>query len=277
MEIGKQYLRLLGEMPRLRAEVVPDVHVSADAYHHGYAARDWLSSEKTVSARIDAGHALFPMPDVEGSTRFQAQLWWWSMCGSIVNPSVASILACESAPRLDWGTWTVFERDAYWLGFAGSEFMEMAPDSGDKVIEYGASIARFLAPVAEIVGDVGGLKDAPLWAVAADAVAGAAVAAGNELMMPWAGAAVGDLLVEGMATEYRVPSPRFVDVSEDEVVLTDMEAAKSGEDAPFNVVTHLMRATCCMIYHSPDADLCSSCPKRKREERELEWQQDLLL
>lgn len=262
--IPQEYVRLVGQFPRFQAEVVPPagVDISESA---------WETSPAAVESRIEAGRKLFPMPDAKDDTRFQAQLWWWSTCGSILGPTIGAIVADDVAPVLDWAKWKTFSRDDYWLGFQAQEFQELVRDDADQLRDYGRQLAKFLEPIANDVSEVSGMKQAPLWAVASDAVANAAVAVGNELMEPWQGCLVGYCIVEGMRDLHKVPLPRFVDVVDGEIVDWNVDAALAGEEPEMDVMSHLERATCCMIYHSPDADLCVSCPKHPREVRHSQW------
>lgn len=260
--IPSEYSRLVAEFPRFSADVIP---------HEG--AEQWHPTTDAVAAGIDAGRSLFPMPDVVKDDRFQAQLWWWSMCGAVVGPSLAAVLAYGRGPVWDWSQWTAFRRDNYWVGFQSHQFRDIDSDDAEALRAFGEELAAFLTPLADAVSTVGSIKVASLWAVASDAVANAAVAAGNELMEPWRGALLGKYVVEGLAKVHKVPTPRFVDSCNGEVGPWDEEAAEAGEKPDFDVVTHLERATCCMILHSPNADLCVSCPKRSREERHGLWAQ----
>ncbi|KAA9270016.1 (2Fe-2S)-binding protein [Corynebacterium amycolatum] len=255
-----EYSQLLADFPRFSADIMP---------HNG--AAEWHLSTEAVAAGIEAGRRLFPMPEVEVDTRFQAQLWWWSMCGALVGPSLACVLVSDRVPVWQWSSWFTFLRDDYWVGFQAQQFESISAEDADELKDSGEALAHFLEPLAQVVGEVGEIKPAPLWAVAADAVANAAISAGNELMEPWRGALIGKHVVEGIQRVHRVPLPRFVDSCGGEVRPWDEAAAESGEESDFDVVTHLERATCCMIYHSPDADLCVSCPKRSREERHQLW------
>ncbi|WP_297452537.1 (2Fe-2S)-binding protein [uncultured Corynebacterium sp.] len=255
-----EYSQLLADFPRFSADVMP---------HDG--AAEWQLSAESVTDAIEAGRKLFPMPEVEHDTRFQAQLWWWSMCGALVGPSLACMLVSDRVPVWQWSSWFAFLRDDYWVGFQAQQFEDISAEDPDELRECGEGLARFLEPLAQVVGEVGEIKPAPLWAVAADAVANAAIAAGNELMEPWRGALIGKHVVEGMQGIHKVPLPRFVDSCDGEVRPWDEVAAESQEEPDFGVVTHLERATCCMIFHCPGADLCVSCPKRSREERHQLW------
>lgn len=267
--LPRAYSRLLAEMPRLRAEVVAPE--GAETWV-GDAAREVLSDAAFLGNRIAAGRSLFPMPEADDDTRFQVQLWWYSLCGSWFGPAVASIVVMGEVPRADWRATRMFARDDYWLGFAADEFVACDADDADAVRAYGAALGRMAEPVVEALSDGFGVRPAPLWAIVADGVAGAAVAAGNEVMTPWVGAAVGAWLSEGLGEVARVPGPRFVDVADGVVKRTDLaEAQDGGEPEDFDVVTHLERSSCCMIYHCPDADLCVSCPRRPAEERRALW------
>ena len=120
-ELPRAYSRLLAEMPRLRAEVVaPD---GAETWV-GDAAREALSDASFLGDRVNAGRSMFPMPEVNDDTRFQVQLWWYSLCGSWFGPAVASIVVMGEAPRAEWAATRMFARDGYWLGFTADGFDE---------------------------------------------------------------------------------------------------------------------------------------------------------
>jgi len=287
-EPAREYARTFAEIPRLSAEV--NAHEGA-RWWAGDDARTLMSDGDFLRARIDAGRAMFPMPDAAakgddgtGDARFQTQLWWYSTCNSWLGPAVASIVVQGRAPKADWAATTVFERDAYWLGFAADSFVDLGaeaglepgdPDAADDVRAYGRALGEMAEPIVAAMEAELGVRPAPSWAIVADGLAGAAVAAGNEVMEPWAGALIGSWLVEGLGEVARVPAPRFVDVDAgagpEGVAPTDLAAAADGEMADFDVATHLERASCCMIYHCPDADLCVSCPRRSAEERRALW------
>ncbi len=288
-EPAREYARTFAEIPRMSAEVeAPE----GARWWSGGDARALLCDGDFLRARVAASRELYPMPEADetgrgglpGDTRFQIQVWWYSTCNSWLGPAAASIVVQGRAPRPGWDGLTVFRRDDYWLGYAADRFTDLGADAGlepgdadtaDGVRAYGRAVGEMLEPVVEAIGAELGVRPAPLWAIAADGLAGAAVAAGNEMMEPWAGALVGTWLVEGLAEVGRVPAPRFVDVEPgagpEGVAPTDLEAAAEGEMADFDVVTHLERTSCCMIYRSPKAGLCVSCPRRPAEERRALW------
>lgn len=167
-----EYSQLLADFPRFSADVMP---------HDG--AAEWHLSTEAVAAGIEAGRKLFPMPEVAGDTRFQAQLWWWSMCGALVGPSLACVLVSDRVPVWQWSSWFAFLRDDYWVGFQAQQFESISAEDADELKDSGEALAHFLDPLAQVVGEVGEIKPAPLWAVAADAVANAAISAGNERLL----------------------------------------------------------------------------------------------
>lgn len=284
-----EYARTLAEIPRMTPEVM--AHDGAPRWR-GDDARALMCDASFLASRVEASRALYPMPEVAdvdrhgrpGDERFHVQLWWYSILNSWLGPAVASIVVQARAPRPGWGGLTVFARDDYWLGFAADEFVDLGADDGlepgdpgaaGAVRDYGRAVAETVAPVIDAICSATGIRPAPLWALTGDGLAGAAVGAGNEVMEPWAGALVGTWLVEGLSRVARVPEPRFVDVvpgaGADAVTPTDLAAAAEGDLADFDVVTHLERTSCCMIYRSPKADLCTSCPRRPEEERRRLW------
>ncbi|CAM2749728.1 (2Fe-2S)-binding protein [Skermania piniformis] len=119
--------------------------------------------------------------------------------------------------------------------------VELRPDGSVARVRHTGSARRQIPALREMVrcivvplAEVSGAAERSLWAVTTDAIAGhclAAPARADELT-----AAIPEL-----------PSPRFVDVGERRFV---------------------RRGSCCLIYRSPIAGLCTSCPKRPPAERD---------
>ena len=103
-----------------------------------------------------------------------------------------------------------------------------------------------------------------------DAVAGAAVGAGNDAFEPYRGVRIAQALLAGMAEGVpegvRLPQPHFRDFCDGHFQPTDVAAALAGEERDVHTVPQ--RVSCCMIYRSPAAGMCLSCPKQTPEERD---------
>lgn len=214
-----------------------------------------------IGALVRQGRRLFSMP--EGSDKFHAQLWWYSMMGALARPAVAGILVDGRAPEPTWSFYDVEVRDNYWLAFRSHRFVEVTDISA-----YGEEMAKQVEGIVGKLCSEFSLRPAPLWAVFADELAGAAVSAGNELMEPWRGVSVGLRLTDSLPD---VPTPRFVDITDRTVTPTETSLALDGEEPDWDVRAGLVRSSCCMILHSSVAEACSSCPKRSKEEREAAW------
>ncbi|WP_448851181.1 (2Fe-2S)-binding protein [Corynebacterium sp. 335C] len=269
-----QYGRVVAEIPWLRA----NVEASADAVvHDGAATGELLTTPAGVASLVRPGLDLFPMPEAgDSAERYVAQLWWYSACGAWLRVTAAMILLEDAAPRPSWEGARFFVRDGFWPGFATGTVGDVPADDADAVRAHGRDVGRWLEPTIAALGEAFGVRPAPLWAILGDELAGAAVAIGNELMEPWRGVAVGTWLAEGCAgaaeeAGARMPAPRFADVTEDAVEDCDVAAALAGEEPDWDTTCALVRSSCCMIFHSPVADMCTSCPRRPREEREAGW------
>ena len=251
-----EYSRLLAEFPRFRSDVTPPP-----------AARPWRLSPESVQAAVVAADTLFPMPSQPGKKRYLSQLWWWSTCGALLGPSLAGMLVHGRAPRWQWHQWRSFYRDDFWIGFQAQSFDPVDIVDPRQMQDAGAAIAQFLAPIADVVADIGEIRPAPLWAVVVDSVCSTALAAGNELMEPRPAALMARELVSGISQLHPVTMPNFIDIVDGQVQQWDEAAARVESEVDCDVLTHAERLTCCMIFHSDTADLCVSCPRRPRSQR----------
>lgn len=273
------YSRIVAEFPWLRANVEPS---PGSALYEGEDAARLLSTADGVGSLVRPGLELFPMPGAPSPERHVAQLWWYSACGAWLRVAAAMILLEDQAPRPSWDGASFFVRDGFWPGFIAQETVEVPADDAAAVRDFGRSVGEWLAPTIAALGDALGVRPAPLWAILGDELAGAAVAIGNELMEPWRGVAVGSWSAAGCAEAAaaieeaggagaRMPEPRFADVTAESVKPCDVAAAQAGEEPDWDVSCALIRSSCCMIFHSPVADMCTSCPRRDRGAREADW------
>lgn len=271
--LAAEYRSVLAEIPWLGSSFEP-----ADGARvlSGGEAAAFLTDPSALAGVLDVGRRLYPM-DGDGADKHLAQLWWYSATGAWLRPAAAMVLIDDMAPRPSWDGASFFLRDGFWPGCTATVFDEVdADDSGD-LRAYGAAVAGWLAPTVAALGELTGVRPAPLWAIAVDAVAGAATGVGNELMEPWRGVAAGHHLAAGLAAWLeahggpRTPAPRFADVTADSVSPCDIDAACAGEEPDWDVTAHLVRSSCCMIVHSRVADMCVSCPRRDNAAREADW------
>ncbi|MEZ2122268.1 (2Fe-2S)-binding protein [Corynebacterium sp. CCM 9203] len=261
------FARLLADHPRFRAAVEP-----------GDGSRPLTVGEAAESDVIEravaAAGQLFGVSD----PRHGGQLWWFSAVNSIVGPSVTVMVGYDCVPDLDLDRGELFlsgavERygdpgEGFWIGFTPGR---VGAGSAVAWRAAGKDLARSVKPVVCAISRSTGVRSAPLWAVAADGLAQAAVEAGNEVFDPYLGVRVAGELVAGLAAGVPdgvvVPEPRFLDIIGGRIFPTDMAAVSAG-DEPDDVRTVVKRASCCMIYHSPTVGKCLSCPRQEPDERE---------
>lgn len=186
-----------------------------------------LSTPEFLLSAIAEGQRIFSIEQ----PKFAGQLWFYTFCNAMVAPSVYAMVEFGKVPSLDLSKGSLHAVDDFWFGFSTDEFLD-AQDYRLAGEQYGASVA----PIIKTLCEVTDLRPAPLWAVAGDCMAIAAMQAGDEAFEPELAQEVAVALAEGLSTAASVPTPRFT---------------AEGK---------LRRASCCMIYHSPKADMCTSCP-----------------
>ena len=129
----------------------------------------------------------------------------------------------------------------------------------------GADYARSIAPVIQALAEVAGASTRALWAVSVDAVAGAAVGAGNDAFEPYRGVRIAQALLAGMAEGVpegvRLPQPHFRDFCDGQFQPTDVAAALAGEErdvhtrSPAGVLLHdLSVASSGNVFIVPETD-----------------------
>lgn len=187
-----------------------------------------LSDPDTVGTAVAAGQKIFQIVQ----PKHAGQLWFYSLCNAMVAPSVYAMVEFEKVPSLDLAAGKLHAVDDYWFGFSTDVFLDPG-DYRTAGVQYGACIAPIIATLCAVTD----LRPAPLWAVAGDCLAIAAMQAGEEAFEEELAREVAGELIDGLSVTASVPVPRF-----------------SGEGK-------LRRASCCMIYHSPKADMCTSCPQ----------------
>ncbi|MFE3443315.1 (2Fe-2S)-binding protein [Nocardia sp. NPDC059180] len=188
--------------------------------------------------------------------RVGATLWWCMVASALVEPLARAYAAGERAPiaqldrigcevRPDGGVdRIVFAVSAASTAEIGSSATGDLTGAAEDVAEPGveqseAAIALLdtLAAAIAQVAAVSGARAPALWAVVADAIGNRAIDAG----VPEAGAR--------LAAEIggRLPAPRFVEVGNR---------------------TFVRRISCCLVYEVPGCQMCTSCPKRPKADRE---------
>lgn len=216
----------------LWSRVLAQYPLFADTLVPGPGARvisaDDLADPGLVSGAVATGQRIFGI----AQPKHAGQLWFYSLCNAMVAPSVYAMVEFDCVPSLDLSQANLHAVDDYWFGFSTEAFL----DPGD-YRRAGVEFGRSIAPVIQTLCAVTDLRPAPLWAVAGDCLAIAAMQAGEEAFEEDLGREVATMLIDGLSTSASVPAPRF-----------------TGEGK-------YRRASCCMIYHSPRADMCTSCPQ----------------
>lgn len=193
--------------------------------------------------------------------RDAAQLWFYSLCNSVVAPAVALMVSTQKAVNLNLETGTVFTADGYWMGFTPALWAESYAAAGQ-------SLAEGVQPLIETLAEYVEMRPAPLWAVLGDAVVQTAVSFGNTEFET--GEALGIIagVLAGVQTQTGkpLPPPRLLEVDESGITTELPQDFHRAPDFEPELMVAL-RASCCMIYHSPDAELCTACPKQPMDER----------
>ncbi|WP_080795540.1 (2Fe-2S)-binding protein [Corynebacterium pacaense] len=216
------FAQLLAQYPRFADTLVP----RADSQPIDL---ETLSEPSTVIAAIGAGQRIFQLRQ----PKHAGQLWFYSLCNALVAPSVTVMVEFDEVPSLDIGEGMLHRVDDFWFGFSTTARRSPGDYRGSGMA-FGASMSGVVDTLCALTD----LRPAPLWAVAADCLAMAAVQAGEEAFEEDLAATVATELVDGLNTRHTAPAVRF---------------DASG---------HLRRASCCMIFHSPSAGMCLSCPAK---------------
>ncbi|MBM9468503.1 (2Fe-2S)-binding protein [Nakamurella leprariae] len=208
--------------------------------------RDWLTEQVRLRGR------LWQADD----DRVRTTLWWYSTSAWLPHPALASLVVTGQAlsPRL--ADMTVhWAPDGRITGFTSRAVLT----GNDPVTALGAALRETLTEVIPLLAEVGGMRQRPLWALAADSV-------GDRLV--WIGRALGDVpaatalaLPVARAIGAPFPAPHYVDVPPAHTPLDS--GAATTTPARF-----LRRCSCCLVYETPSLGKCDACPKRSRHDRE---------
>lgn len=206
-----------------------------------------------VEQAIKQAKALFRLDD----DRHAAQLWFYSLLGSVTAPAVTAMVCSEEIINLGLDSGVLFNRDegqGYWFGFRPEATVSSYHAAGKNL---GLSITPIIAALCAATG----MRPAPLWAVAADGVIQPAMAAGNDEYETNKAVQIARELHAGLqqATSVKLPPLRVEQIVDGAVLPIN------DEEEPEFLIAH--RSSCCMIYHSPDAGVCTSCPHQPKEQR----------
>lgn len=190
--------------------------------------RDWLAEQVRPQSRgwnTDDQHVL-------------ATLWWFSTSSVLLNPSLTSLALTghSFSPRLD--DLVLHQTPA--SRFRGSHSTAVLDGGLDHLA---AELRASLATAIDAVADFTKGRPAPLWAIAADAIAG---------RLLWAGRSTGRLehatsLAADLAARIGppLPTPRYTDIA------VGVEYRRL-----------VYRGSCCLLFRVPAETMCSDCPRR---------------
>ena len=223
----------LGLVPPPSAALVPGAVLADPSWH----------------AEVLAARAL---RQATADRRVLATVWWYSLSAVLLTPPLAGLatgyplsarLADTSVYLLTGGLPVAAVSSAPFAhprrGVVGSLAAGL-PDA------LGKELRTALGAVVGAIAEAGGTRERPLWAIAADSIAGRLLALGQALgTVPEVTALAGPL---GAAVGPPLPGPRYVDVA----------------GARF-----VHRVSCCLIYRVPAEPMCLSCPRRPPVERSI--------
>jgi ferric iron reductase protein FhuF len=169
--------------------------------------------------------------------RVLATVWWYSASSVLLGPVLAGLVSGVglSARLAD----TTVHALAGPVPIAATT---TGRDAGHLVEDLRTTLAAVVAAVAE----AGGTRERPLWAIATDSLANRLLDVGRAVGdVPAATALAGPLAA---AVGAPLPAPRYV----------------GGRGVRFT-----RRASCCLLYRVPHEVVCTSCPHRDPETRQV--------
>ncbi|AZA09528.1 (2Fe-2S)-binding protein [Corynebacterium pseudopelargi] len=272
--------RLLAQHERFSPSINPDASDPA-----GVVAMDCaqLGQQACVDAAIAQCRSIFSLD----KPKHTAQLWLYTLLGDLAAPSVHLMVEEDVVPDLDLRSGELFRRDGdFWFGFRP---LRQAGSVEASARGLGLSLAGLVAGLCSHLD----LRPAPLWSVIADGLIQPAVGAGNQAFETARAFEVAQQLREGLlqganegaavmsngeaasaagagdgdAARQQVTLPPLrVDAVEDgQIIQADLQELLASGEEPEYLLAH--RSSCCMIYHSPNAGVCTSCPHQDREQR----------
>lgn len=171
--------------------------------------------------------------------RVLTTLWWYSASVWTIAPTVASLILADEVLSAE-----PHDLRLHWLPdsrITGATSTAVVT-GGERVLAAGASLRRLYDQVIPVLADVGGMRPRPLWAIAADALAG---------RLLWLGRATGDTQAAtallGPLTDvlgHPLPRARYT-------------------PAPQHVAPQVDRCSCCLLYLAPAGSMCTSCPRMR--------------
>jgi ferric iron reductase protein FhuF len=171
-----------------------------------------------------------------GDRRVLATVWWYSASSVLLTPALAGLATgVPLSARLADTSVAVLESGT-----------PVAATSSAPGADTAAELQGSLAAVIDAVAAAGRMRARPLWAIAADSLANRLLALGRALGEERRVTALAAPLAAAVGPA--LPVPRYVDVAG---------------------VRFTRRVSCCLLYRLPPEPLCTSCPRRPADERQV--------
>lgn len=169
--------------------------------------------------------------------RVLSTLWWYSASAWTVGPTLASLAAGEAILSAE-----VEDLVIHWLPdgrITGATSTRLARVGGSRVETAARTLRGLFEHVLPLLAAQAGMRERPLWAISADALAGRLL----WLERAWPGDAAPLLEPLTEAIGAPLPRPRYTG---------------TGPDAATR------RCSCCLLYRAPEQRMCGACPGRPR-------------
>ena len=193
-----------------------------------------LADEDWTASRMASGAVARGTDD----RRVLATLWWYSASSVLLAPALAGLVTgVPLSARLPDTTLAALPGGLL-IAAVSAAAGPASPEAA------GAQLRESLAPVIGAVARAGRMRERPLWAIAPDSLANRLLDVGRSVGDVAGATALAGPLAGAVGPP--LPAPRYVDVG----------------GARFT-----RRSSCCLLYRVPGGPLCTSCPRRRPEER----------
>lgn len=207
-----------------------------------------------AGTRMTEGHWLFEQVRLRArrwstdDRRVLATLWWYSASVWTVAPTLASLVLCESGEVESVLSAAPDDLALHWVTdsrITGATSSRVLPP-GEPIQRAGASIRDLYESVIPLVAEIGGMRERPLWAIAADSLAG---------RLSWLDGATG---AHGQSVALLEPLGRAIGGP---LPLARFGSSHDGAAHPVH------RVSCCLLYLAPRQSMCGNCPRKRSQDR----------